>query len=52
MLLADLGAKVIKIEASNTDRMAHLTKLVETLTATLKTRTTEEWLQVFHVGQY
>src|SRR5437660_4696318 len=25
--------------------MAHLAELVETLTATLKTRTTEEWLQ-------
>ena len=29
------------------DRMANLAELVETLTATLKTRTTEEWLQVF-----
>jgi crotonobetainyl-CoA:carnitine CoA-transferase CaiB-like acyl-CoA transferase len=33
--------------ATNADRMAHLTELVETLTATLKTRTTEEWLRVF-----
>src|SRR5436190_19331799 len=33
--------------ATNADRMAHLVELVETLTATLKTRTTEEWLQVF-----
>jgi crotonobetainyl-CoA:carnitine CoA-transferase CaiB-like acyl-CoA transferase len=32
--------------ATNADRMAHLTQLVETLTATLKTRTTEAWLQV------
>ncbi|HEY6407495.1 MAG TPA: CoA transferase [Ktedonobacteraceae bacterium] len=33
--------------ATNADRMANLAQLVETLTATLKTRTTEEWLQVF-----
>lgn len=33
--------------ATNADRMANLTQLVETLTATLKTRTTEEWLQLF-----
>ena len=33
--------------ATNADRMANLTELVETLTATLKTRTTEEWLQLF-----
>jgi crotonobetainyl-CoA:carnitine CoA-transferase CaiB-like acyl-CoA transferase len=33
--------------ASNAERMANLTQLVETLTATLKTRTTEEWVQVF-----
>jgi formyl-CoA transferase len=33
--------------ATNTDRMANLAQLVETLTATLKTRTTEEWSQVF-----
>jgi crotonobetainyl-CoA:carnitine CoA-transferase CaiB-like acyl-CoA transferase len=33
--------------ATNADRMAHLAELVETLTTTLKTRTTEEWLQVF-----
>ncbi|HKV59782.1 MAG TPA: CoA transferase, partial [Ktedonobacteraceae bacterium] len=32
--------------ASNPDRMANLAQLVETLTATLKTRSTEEWLQV------
>lgn len=32
--------------ATNADRRANLTQLVETLTATLKTRTTEEWLQV------
>lgn len=32
--------------ASNADRMAHITELVETLTATLKTRPTEEWLKV------
>lgn len=32
--------------ATNADRMAHLGELVETLTATLKTRKTEEWLQV------
>jgi len=32
--------------ATNADRMANLAELVETLTATLKTRTTEEWLQV------
>ena len=31
--------------ASNADRMANLPQLVETLTATLKTRTTAEWLQ-------
>ena len=30
--------------ATNSDRMAHLPELVETLTETLKTRTTEEWL--------
>jgi len=33
--------------ATNADRMANLTQLVETLTATLKTRITEEWLQLF-----
>jgi crotonobetainyl-CoA:carnitine CoA-transferase CaiB-like acyl-CoA transferase len=33
--------------ATNADRRANLTQLVETLTATLKTRSTEEWLQVF-----
>ncbi len=33
--------------ATNADRMANLAQLVETLTATLKARTTEEWLQVF-----
>jgi len=33
--------------ASNADRRANLARLVETLTATLKTRTTEEWLQIF-----
>ncbi len=32
--------------ATNADRMAHLGELVETLTATLKTRKTEAWLQV------
>ena len=32
--------------ATNADRMANLAQLVETLTATMKTRTTEEWLQV------
>ena len=32
--------------ATNADRMAHVAELVETLTATLKTRTTEEWLEV------
>jgi crotonobetainyl-CoA:carnitine CoA-transferase CaiB-like acyl-CoA transferase len=32
--------------ATNADRMAHLKQLEETLTATLKTRTTEEWLQL------
>ncbi|GAC1389697.1 MAG: CoA transferase [Ktedonobacteraceae bacterium] len=32
--------------ATNADRMTHLMQLVETLTETLKTRTTEEWLQV------
>ncbi len=32
--------------ATNPDRMAHLPELVETLTSTFKTRTTEEWLQV------
>src|SRR2546426_9975437 len=31
--------------ATNADRMANLAELVETLTATLKTRTTEEWLR-------
>src|SRR5436309_5173523 len=31
---------------TNSDRMAHLPALVETLTATLKTRKTEEWLQL------
>src|SRR6266571_1911676 len=30
--------------ATNSDRMAHLRALVETLTETLKTRSTEEWL--------
>jgi crotonobetainyl-CoA:carnitine CoA-transferase CaiB-like acyl-CoA transferase len=30
--------------ATNSERMAHLPALVETLTETLKTRTTEEWL--------
>jgi len=33
--------------ATNADRMANLAQLVETLTATLQTRATEEWLQVF-----
>jgi crotonobetainyl-CoA:carnitine CoA-transferase CaiB-like acyl-CoA transferase len=33
--------------ATNSDRMAHLAELVETLTATLKTRNTEAWLRVF-----
>ena len=33
--------------ATNADRRANLTQLVETLTATLKTRSTEEWVQVF-----
>ncbi len=33
--------------ATNADRMANPAQLVETLTATLKTRATEEWLQVF-----
>jgi crotonobetainyl-CoA:carnitine CoA-transferase CaiB-like acyl-CoA transferase len=33
--------------ATNADRLANLAQLVETLTATLKTRTTEEWLQLF-----
>ena len=32
--------------ATNADRRAKLPRLVETLTATLKTRSTEEWLQV------
>lgn len=32
--------------ASNSERMAHLTELVEVLTATLQTRLTEEWLAV------
>lgn len=32
--------------ASNPDRMANLAQLVETLTATLKTRDTETWLRV------
>src|SRR5207237_8538597 len=32
--------------ATNADRMANVAGLVETLTATLRTRTTEEWLQV------
>lgn len=32
--------------ASNADRMANLVPLVETLTTTLKTRGTEEWLRV------
>ncbi len=31
---------------TNSDRMAHLPELVETLTTTLKTRKTEEWLQL------
>lgn len=31
---------------TNSDRMAHLPTLVETLTATLKMRKTEEWLQL------
>jgi crotonobetainyl-CoA:carnitine CoA-transferase CaiB-like acyl-CoA transferase len=33
--------------ASNAERMAHITELVETLTAAMKTRPTEEWLKVF-----
>ena len=33
--------------ASNADRMANLEQLVETLSATLKTRATEDWLQAF-----
>jgi len=33
--------------ATNADRMSHREELVETVTATLKTRTTEEWLPVF-----
>ena len=33
--------------ASNAARMANLTQLVETLTGTLKTRTTGEWVRVF-----
>ena len=33
--------------ASNPDRMAHLPQLVATLTETLQTRPTEEWLSVF-----
>ena len=33
--------------ASNADRMANLAQLVETLTTTLKTRSTEEWLLIF-----
>ena len=32
--------------ATNADRMKNLPQLVTTLTATLKTRTTEEWLQI------
>ena len=32
---------------TNADRMSHREELVETVTATLKTRTTEEWLPVF-----
>ena len=32
--------------ATNADRMKNLSQLVTTLTATLKTRTTEEWLQI------
>lgn len=32
--------------ATNADRMAHLAQLVETLTATLKTRSTEAWSQI------
>lgn len=32
--------------ATNADRMENLARLVEALTATLKTRTTEEWLRV------
>ena len=32
--------------ATNADRKAHLAQLVATLTATFKTRTTEEWLQL------
>jgi crotonobetainyl-CoA:carnitine CoA-transferase CaiB-like acyl-CoA transferase len=33
--------------ATNADRLVHREELAETLTATLKTRTTEDWLQVF-----
>src|SRR5712692_505740 len=33
--------------ATNADRMSHREELVETVTATLKKRTTEEWLPVF-----
>ena len=36
--------------ATNADRMANLAELVETLTATLKTRTTEEWLEVLDIA--
>jgi crotonobetainyl-CoA:carnitine CoA-transferase CaiB-like acyl-CoA transferase len=36
--------------ADNGARMQHLTELVETLTATLKTRTTEEWLRVLEAA--
>lgn len=36
--------------ADNGKRMQHLAELVETLTATLKTRTTEEWLRVLEAA--
>jgi crotonobetainyl-CoA:carnitine CoA-transferase CaiB-like acyl-CoA transferase len=37
--------------ATNSERMAHLEALVDTLTETLKTRTTEEWLQALEAAE-
>lgn len=37
--------------ATNADRMANLDALVDTLTETLKTRTTEAWLQVLEAAE-
>jgi len=46
LALGRLDLLEIPMFATNSDRMAHLPALVETLTATFQTRTTEEWLRV------